>query len=112
METSSKSQTVPNSSMDQSKTTTGKPPHILNNSKGKGIDMGTKKRGNTTMLAGSSKKRGAIRIRSLIKRGEDNQVTKGGSMGDGNLTVEKYQHKIDMEALAEVQREIALEEAK
>nr|GEU89850.1 hypothetical protein [Tanacetum cinerariifolium] len=45
------------------------------------------------------------RIGSPIKRGEDNQVTKGGSMG--NLTAE-----IDMEALAEVQREIAVEEAK
>ncbi|GJZ98890.1 hypothetical protein Tco_0671343 [Tanacetum coccineum] len=76
-----------------------------------GIDIGTTKKGNTNVLAGSSKKRGTIRIRSLIKRGEDNQVTEGGSMGDGNLTVEKYQHKIDMEALAEVQREITAEEA-
>ncbi|GKF76272.1 hypothetical protein Tco_0225716, partial [Tanacetum coccineum] len=75
--TSSKSQTVP---------TTSKPLHIPNNSKGKEIDMGTKKRGNNNVLVGSSKKRGTIRIGSPIKRGEDNQVTEGGSMG--NLTAE------------------------
>ncbi|GKD72119.1 hypothetical protein Tco_1330401 [Tanacetum coccineum] len=45
------------------------------------------------------------RIRSPIKRGEDNQVIKGGSMGDGNLTAEEYQHKMDMEALAEAVNE-------
>ncbi|GKG58690.1 hypothetical protein Tco_0594460, partial [Tanacetum coccineum] len=50
--------------------------------------MSATKRGNINVLGGSSKKRGTIRIRSLIKRGEDNQVTEGGSMGDGNLTVE------------------------
>nr|GEX05689.1 zinc finger, PMZ-type [Tanacetum cinerariifolium] len=100
--------TVPNSSVEQSIPTAGKPPQIPNNSKGKGIDMGTKK-GNTNVLAGSSKKRGTTRIGSLIKRGEDNQVTSGGSMG--NLTAKEYQHKMDMAALAEVQREIATEEA-
>ncbi|GKC09059.1 hypothetical protein Tco_1000669 [Tanacetum coccineum] len=87
-------------------TTIGKPPQIPTNSKGKGIDMGTKKRGNTNVMAGSSKKRGTIRIGSPIKRGEDNQVTEDTSMGDANLTAEEYQHKMDMEALAEVQREI------
>ncbi|GKB64869.1 hypothetical protein Tco_0921055, partial [Tanacetum coccineum] len=63
-------------------TTIGKPPQIPTNSKGKGIDMGTKKRGNTNVMAGSSKKRGTIRIGSPIKRGEDNQVTEDTSMGD------------------------------
>nr|GEZ91057.1 hypothetical protein [Tanacetum cinerariifolium] len=105
MGTSLKSQTVPNSSVDQSIPTTGKPLKIPTNSKGKGIDIGSKKRGNTNVLTGSSKKRGTIRIGSPIKRGEDNQVTEGGSMG--NLTAE---HKMDMEALAEVQREIAAKE--
>nr|GEZ05005.1 hypothetical protein CTI12_AA105810 [Tanacetum cinerariifolium] len=70
---------------------------------------GDKKRGNNNVLAGSSKKRGSIRIGSPIKRGEDNQVTEGGSMG--NLTTKEYQHKMDMEALDEVQREITAEEA-
>nr|GEX61120.1 hypothetical protein [Tanacetum cinerariifolium] len=65
-----------------------------------------KKRGNTNVLAGSSKIRGTIRIGSPIKKREDNQVTEGSSMG--NLTAE---HKMDMEALANVQREIATEEA-
>ncbi|GJR23683.1 hypothetical protein Tco_0972210 [Tanacetum coccineum] len=57
-----------------------------------------KKRGNTNVLAGLSNKRGTIRIGSPIKRGEYNRFTEGGSM--------EYQHKMDMEALAEVQREI------
>ncbi|GJU86601.1 zinc finger, PMZ-type containing protein [Tanacetum coccineum] len=59
----------------------------------------------------SSKKRGTIRIGSPIKRGEENQLTEGGSMDDGNLNAEEYQNKIDMEALAEVERENAAEEA-
>ncbi|GJW61352.1 hypothetical protein Tco_0110687 [Tanacetum coccineum] len=109
MGTSSKFQTVPNSSVEQSIPTTSQPPHILNNSKGKEIDMGTKKRGNNNVLVGSSKKRGTIRIGSPIKRGEDNQVTEGGSMG--NLTAEEYHHKMDMKALYADQREIAGEEA-
>ncbi|GJY40084.1 zinc finger, PMZ-type containing protein [Tanacetum coccineum] len=67
--------------------------------------------GNTNVIDGSSKKRGTIRIGSPIKRGEDNQVTEDTSMGDANLIAEEYQHKIDMEALAEVQREIAAEDA-
>ncbi|GJS89380.1 zinc finger, CCHC-type containing protein [Tanacetum coccineum] len=71
------------------------------NSKDKGIDMSTTKRGNINVLGGSSKKRGTIRIRSPIKRGEDNQVTKGDSMGDCYLTTTEYQHKMDIKALAE-----------
>ncbi|GKD49269.1 hypothetical protein Tco_1278245 [Tanacetum coccineum] len=89
MGTSSKSQSVPNSSVDQSR-----PPA-----------------GNTNVLVGSSKKRGTIRIGSPIKRGEENQVTEGGSMDEGNLTAEEYQNKMDMEALAGVERENAAEEA-
>ncbi|GJZ29451.1 zinc finger, PMZ-type containing protein [Tanacetum coccineum] len=83
MGTSLKSQSVPNSYVDQSR-----PP-----------------------IVGSSKKRGSIRIGNSIKRGEENQVTEGGSMDDGNLTAEEYQNKMDMEALAGVERENAAEEA-
>ncbi|GJT69716.1 zinc finger, PMZ-type containing protein [Tanacetum coccineum] len=56
-----------------------------------------KKRGNTNVLAGSSKKRGTIRIGSPIKRGEENQVTKGGSIDDGrkgDATEEAEQERI------------------
>ncbi|GJX70506.1 hypothetical protein Tco_0307677 [Tanacetum coccineum] len=86
MGTSLKSQSLPNSYVDQSRPPTG----------------------NTNVLIGSSKKRGTIRIGSSIKRGEENQVTEGGSMDDGNLTAE---NKIDMEALAEVERENAADKA-
>ncbi|GJU53116.1 zinc finger, PMZ-type containing protein [Tanacetum coccineum] len=61
--------------------------------------------GNTNVLARSSKKRGTIRIGSPIKKGEENQVTKGGSMDNGNLTAKEYQNKMDMEALAEFRDE-------
>ncbi|GJR97995.1 hypothetical protein Tco_0270169 [Tanacetum coccineum] len=96
MGTSSKSQTVPNSSVNQSIPTAGKPPKIPNNYKGKWIDMGTKKEVTPMCWLG-------IRIGSLIERREDNQVTEGGSMG--NLTAGEYQHKMDMEALAEAENE-------
>nr|GEU94945.1 hypothetical protein [Tanacetum cinerariifolium] len=75
-EDDNQSQTVPNLAVDQSKTTTGKPSQIPNNI-------------------------GTIRIGSPIKRGEDNQMTEGGGIGDGYFTTKEYQHKMDMIALAE-----------
>ncbi|GJX54148.1 hypothetical protein Tco_0282517 [Tanacetum coccineum] len=72
-----------------------------------GVNLHTKKE-SSSVLGGSSKKRRTIRIGNPIKRGEDNQLTKGSSTGDGNLTTE---HRIDMEDLVEVEAEIATKES-